>query len=319
MSDNNNSKNIVLRGLILIALTVLIPIPSFAKDYSFSWAANDGQVDGYKLYYKRGGSAAPPFDGYDAYEGESPIYIFDRTSFTLTGLEDNTTYHFTLTAYSGADESDFTDIITVFPGDDLQERVEGVQTINNKLFAIDGFDKRFYLAAKLASLQANYSGWIGKTTADVELVLESHGFTAESHYSQYGYLEGLSPNQYFNHAEYIRAKATDLHHSGGYASVEEAQAAFNSAWPYDAYQHYILHGAAEGINPSNSFDESQYLTDKLSALQASDPEWYGATIDELREALLLLYGMTPLGHFLLHGWSEGLRATPVPDNERVEF
>lgn len=307
MSDSIDFKRFFLRGLIFISLTVLLPMPSFAKDYSFSWSANEGQVDGYKLYYKKGGIAGPPFDGNEAYEGVSPINIAGLTSFTITGLEDNTTYHFALTAYSSADESDFTDIITVFSGDDQQERVN-----------LPGFDKRFYLAAKLAALQANNSGWIGKKTADLELVLESKGFTVESHYSQYGYLEGLSPNQYFNHAEYILAKATVLYHSGRYASVEEAQAAFNSAWPYDAYQHYLLYGAAEGINPSNSFDESQYLTDKLSALQASDPEWYGGTVDELRDTLLL-YGMTPLGHFLLYGWSEGLEATPVPDNERVEF
>ena len=60
----------------------------------------------------------PPFDGNEAYEGVSPINIAGLTSFTITGLEDNSTYHFALTAYSGADESDFSDIITVFPGDD---------------------------------------------------------------------------------------------------------------------------------------------------------------------------------------------------------
>lgn len=116
---------------ILIALSLFLATPTFAKDYSFSWTANDGQVEGYKLYYKKGGSAGPPFEGNDAIEGESPIIIDELNSLTLSGLEDNTTYHFALTAYNGVDESDFTDIITVFPGDDQQERIAKVLTIIN--------------------------------------------------------------------------------------------------------------------------------------------------------------------------------------------
>lgn len=88
-------------------------------------------MEGYKLYYKKGGSAGPPFECNDAIEGQSPIIIADFNSLTVTGLEDNTTYHFALTAYSGIDESDFTDIITVFPGDDQQERIAKVLTIIN--------------------------------------------------------------------------------------------------------------------------------------------------------------------------------------------
>ncbi|WP_458776036.1 PKD domain-containing protein [Desulforhopalus sp. 52FAK] len=86
-----------------------------AKDYSFSWSANVEPVEGYKLYYKKGGSAGPPFDGADAADGVSPIDLGKVTSFTITGLEDNSTYHFALTAYNGSEESDFTDVITVVP------------------------------------------------------------------------------------------------------------------------------------------------------------------------------------------------------------
>lgn len=125
--------------LILIALSFFLAIPSFAKDYSFSWTANDGQVEGYKLYYKKGGSAGLPFEGNEANEGDSPIYIDDLTSITITGLEDNTTYHFALAAYSGTDESALTDIITVFPGDndDRQERIAKVLTIINTYLLLD--------------------------------------------------------------------------------------------------------------------------------------------------------------------------------------
>lgn len=124
---------IFLEALILISLTVFFAVPSFAKDYTFSWASDDGLVEGYKLYYKKGGTAGPPFNGDDAYEGESPICIGDATSFTISGLEDNTTYHFTLTAYAGADESDFTQVITVFPGENPQERIKKVLFLINQL------------------------------------------------------------------------------------------------------------------------------------------------------------------------------------------
>jgi hypothetical protein len=85
------------------------------KDYSFSWSANEEPVEGYKLYYKKGGSSGPPFGGTDAAEGPSPINVGKVTSATISGVEDDTTYHFALTAYNGSEESDFTDVITVFP------------------------------------------------------------------------------------------------------------------------------------------------------------------------------------------------------------
>jgi len=179
-----------------------------------------------------------------------------------------------------------------------------------------GFDKEYYLAAKLAQLQAvDPAIWSSYTSAQLETLLASYGFTAETHYSQYGYLEGLAPNQYFNHSEYILAKATALCDAGLYATVELATAAFEAAWPGDAYLHYLADGAAEGLNPSNDFDESQYLTDKLAALQASG-DWLGKTIDDLR-SLLASVGMTALDHYLNYGWNEGLSVTPVPIDERV--
>ncbi|TKB07436.1 PKD domain-containing protein [Desulforhopalus sp. IMCC35007] len=100
--------------LTLLAIVLGCSI-SFAKDYSFSWSANAEPVEGYRLYYKMGGVAGPPFDGTGATEGSSPIDLGKVTSFTISGLLDNTTYHFALTAYNGTDESDYTDVITVFP------------------------------------------------------------------------------------------------------------------------------------------------------------------------------------------------------------
>ncbi len=125
---------------VILSLILGIALPGFAKEYSFSWSPNDGQIDGYNLYYKKGGSAGPPFDGSDATEGESPIMLYDQTTVTSSGLEDNTTYHFALTACSGLDESDYTDVISVYPGDDQQARVQKVLTtiINNYLLLNNG-------------------------------------------------------------------------------------------------------------------------------------------------------------------------------------
>ena len=105
---------------------------AFAKDYSFSWTTNSGDIEGYKLYYKKGGVAATPFNGKDAWEGPSPIDIGNYTTFTINGLEDNTTYHFALTAYNGNEESDFTDVITVFPSK-YDNRLQTVLMISNLL------------------------------------------------------------------------------------------------------------------------------------------------------------------------------------------
>lgn len=137
IADYSYFKQFFLITFSLISLTVFLTKPSFAKDYTFSWSANSGPVEGYKFYYKKGGSAGPPFDGYDAIEGESPISITGLTSFTISGLEDNTTYHFALTAYDGLDESNFTDIITVYPGDDQQERIAKVLTIINNYLLLE--------------------------------------------------------------------------------------------------------------------------------------------------------------------------------------
>lgn len=173
-----------------------------------------------------------------------------------------------------------------------------------------GFDKEYYLTAKLISLRAKDPTWIGKTTADLETYLFTNGFTAESHYSAYGYKEGLEPNTYFNHSEYLFAKGTQMYSQGEYSSVENAVTAFQSAWPGDAYQHYLQYGANEGINPSNNFDENKYLTAKLDRLKAISSEWQNQTISDLRN-LFAAMGMTVIEHYMTYGKAEGLLPEPV--------
>jgi PKD repeat protein len=105
---------VILCSMVLVCLSTTY---AHAKDYTFSWSANPEPVEGYRLYYKKGGEAGPPYDGTNSLNGLSPIDIGKLTTFTISGLEDDTTYHFALTAYDGNDESGFSQNITVFPAD----------------------------------------------------------------------------------------------------------------------------------------------------------------------------------------------------------
>ena len=112
---------ITIRRLSLL-LTVCLGVTgllmaenAFAKDYTFTWSANPEPVEGYRLYYKKGGTAAPPFDGTGATAGAAPINVGKVSTYTVTGLDDNATYHFALTAYNGSEESGYSAIVTVNP------------------------------------------------------------------------------------------------------------------------------------------------------------------------------------------------------------
>ena len=188
--------------------------------------------------------------------------------------------------------------------------------------ALQGFDEQYYLNAKLASLQADSvtaSGWAGKASAYLMTILSNFGLTPTSHYQMYGYKEGLSPNAYFNADEYSMAKAQQLLDQGTYDTPDDAMTAFETAWQSDPYLHYLEYGSAEGINPSNSFDESLYYEAKLTALQAdsaTSATWTGKTIADLK-SLFDANSFTPLSHYMAYGAFEGLVVSDVPANEQV--
>ncbi len=136
--------------------------------------------------------------------------------------------------------------------------------------ALQGFDKDYYLTAKLAALKAVLPEYQGKDTAFLEGRLLDLGLTPEQDYTLYGYAEKLGPNAYFNHDEYRFAKADQLISNGSFSSMKSALDAFDNGWQKDPYLHYLEYGASERINPSNAFDESQYLTDMLTRLQSGE-------------------------------------------------
>lgn len=84
------------------------------RSVTFSWSANPEVVDGYKLYYKTGTRGAP-YNGTGAIQGASPVRTGNVTSYTLTGLSENATYYFVLTAYKGSLESGFSQELILNP------------------------------------------------------------------------------------------------------------------------------------------------------------------------------------------------------------
>lgn len=107
--------------LFFLFLNNITVLNSYARDISFTWSENSEPIEGYKLYYKRGGNAGSPFDGTNATEGISPIIIGKVTTFTITGLDNSTVYHFALTAYNGTEESEYSEVITVAPASTSHE------------------------------------------------------------------------------------------------------------------------------------------------------------------------------------------------------
>ncbi|MBV5302653.1 MAG: hypothetical protein JZU70_00375, partial [Chlorobium sp.] len=179
---------------------------------------------------------------------------------------------------------------------------------------VQGFDETYYLGVKLKSLQAQFSEWVVKDTADLKTALADAGFTPETHYMTWGWQEHLAPNEYFNAAEYARAVATNryneslFNHTNTYASIDAAEAAFKAEYTGDMYQHYLQDGSAKDINPSNSFDASFYYASKLVQLQADNAtkaEWSTKTVDDVKAAILG-NGMTALSHYEMYGKTEGV-------------
>lgn len=105
-----------LAKVTLLCLSLLlVPAQSYARDQTFLWVANPEPVIGYKLYYKTGDNKEEPYDGTGLNEGDSPITIGKVTTFTVTGMSPNETYHFTLTAYNDTEESGYSDIASYSP------------------------------------------------------------------------------------------------------------------------------------------------------------------------------------------------------------
>ena len=95
---------------------VNITINDSQNSVHFRWTPNQEQIDGYKLYYKIDDKGGPEYNGTGINEGDSPIDVSNVTQFTLTGLQDNKRYYFTITAYKGDEESEYAKEIVLWTG-----------------------------------------------------------------------------------------------------------------------------------------------------------------------------------------------------------
>lgn len=183
------------------------------------------------------------------------------------------------------------------------------------------FDEATYLKNKV--YQLNSIAWQDKTdwTTDSFLAeLAKYEATPYEHFVAQGNAENVSPNGWFNVAEYLKAKAEQMN-AENYkertdwteASVLEEMNSFNvSAW-----EHYTLVGQFEGVNPSNSFDTSAYFDAKATLLNNAAWEgrtdWTAKDIQEIfREA-----GINPIMDALAVSQDQQIGNPSVPADEQV--
>lgn len=185
------------------------------------------------------------------------------------------------------------------------------------------FDENFYLAAKVAQLQQSGQQY---TVNQVRTAMTQGNSTPYDHYVAYGDKEQLSPNAWLSRAEYFSAKAMQLNrtkYEGKNSWTADDVATNLEAAGLTAGAHFALFGWAENINPSNEFDVSAYMETKLAAIRrtpgvdSSGTPWASYEYPDLVSAFAA-QGMDPLSHYMSYGVTEGLRATPVPEGERVE-
>ena len=173
------------------------------------------------------------------------------------------------------------------------------------------FNYQDYFQNKMALDNSQGANW-NALTLKAAFAQGNYTYDAEGmwqHYNDFGKAEGVSPTKYFNENEYLRAKAIDFY---GTADVTENH--IKSMWiamdqaDMTPFEHYCLHGAGEGLSPSGSFDQNQYLTDKLAIMTAEQKAEAGVSTTAELLAYLLDNGMTPLDHYLAFGIDEGLTA-----------
>ena len=107
--------------LYIFIVSIFLSISSFsaaqAQNITLSWDPSPSSaVTGYKIYYKQNDSGYP-FNGVGAAEGSSPIDVKNTLSATITGLDDNSTYYFAVTAYDSlGNESSYSNVVSTAAG-----------------------------------------------------------------------------------------------------------------------------------------------------------------------------------------------------------
>lgn len=189
------------------------------------------------------------------------------------------------------------------------------------------FDSTVYMQNKLAQMQATDPAYtMPQLVADfaaADFVGEEGYF---NHFMQFGAAEEVAPNAYFNADEYYAAKAAQFYgdkFDGSEFQIAEVKAMINKEG-FNAWTHYQQFGSAEGVNPSNAFDASDYCAAKAEAMNKAgqkDPDGNDWTAESIAKAIDDA-GMSVLEHYLTYaGTGEGEVAAgstyPVADEDQV--
>jgi hypothetical protein len=87
---------VIVFGVIVFVLISIIP--SRAAEVALAWDSNqEGDLEGYGIYYKRG-TDGPPYDFF-GYVSTAELSDATLPAFTVTGLQQDTTYYFAVSAY----------------------------------------------------------------------------------------------------------------------------------------------------------------------------------------------------------------------------
>ena len=182
---------------------------------------------------------------------------------------------------------------------------------------------------KLAQLKAQEpdAGW---TLDNLYDAFREGGFVGPEgqyeHFVKFGAAEEVAPNAYFNADEYYAAKAHEYYgdkFDGSEEQIATVKAMIKDA-DMNAWTHYQQFGSAEGVNPSNAFDASDYCAAKAEAMIKAgqkDPDGNDWTAESIAKAIDDA-GMSVLEHYLTYaGTGEGEVAAgstyPVADEDQV--
>jgi hypothetical protein len=161
----------------LILLILCFASPAYGIDINLRWDPNvEPDLSGYRIYYKTG-SPGPPYNGWGALEGDSPIAIDayqvlvgNACEFTISDLEDDLVYYFVVTAYdTEGNESDYSNEVcfncrsqyecSLTPNTFVVKRGE---TLGIDVNATNKTDQAgiIYFAAKVTKANGQISGYV---------------------------------------------------------------------------------------------------------------------------------------------------------------
>ena len=194
-------------------------------------------------------------------------------------------------------------------------------------------DANAYMQNKLAQLKAQEpdAGWTLDKVYDAFRAADFVGTEGQyEHFVQYGADEDVAPNAYFDADEYYAAKAKQYYEeelkqefTGSEEQIAYVKSLIKDAG-MNAWTHYQQFGSAEGVNPSNAFDASDYCAAKAEAMNNAGqkaPDGTDWTAESIAKAIDDA-GMSVLEHYLTYaGTGEGEVAAgstyPVSGDEQV--